>query len=208
MNRAEAMDHFREHYIDVHKKNYIHKLEEEYRKQFHVRSAEFVESFRRICKRVKAEQAQGVKGAIGYITFSMRRTYLLRHQYDYVVQAFDRNWFFDSKPCEDRYDAGWVWTCWRELGEQLESRRKLYMDRLLQPEVEQVHWACIPDFHEYVVRLGSECIGQAVKLPEFAELELEEGLEIRIGEYKGISKVIYSIPEESLQEEEELMGWI
>ncbi|WP_025676636.1 hypothetical protein [Paenibacillus massiliensis] len=207
MNRAEAMDHFREHYIDVHMKYYIHKLEEEYRNQFQERSAEFVESFRRICKLAKAEQDQGIKGAIGYITFSMRRTYLLHRQYDYVVQAFDRNWYFDAKPCEDRYDAGWVWTCWHELGEQLESRRKLYMDRLLQPEVEQVHWACIPDFHEYVMRLGAECIGQAVKLLEFAELELEEELEIRIGEYKGISKVIYSICEESLLKEEELMDW-
>ena len=50
MNRAEAMDNFRDYYMDVHKKNYIHKLEERYRNQFHVRSAEFVDSFRRICK--------------------------------------------------------------------------------------------------------------------------------------------------------------
>jgi hypothetical protein len=39
--------------------------------------------------------------------------------YNYVVEAYDKNWFFDPQPCYGIYDAGWVFRFLAEVEGEL-----------------------------------------------------------------------------------------
>lgn len=208
MNRIEALEHFQENYTKVLIKEYIGKLEELFNDQLKELSVLFVDSFRRICLSAKAMQDRGEKGKIGYIVYSMRRTYLIEQRYEYVIEAFDRDWFFDKQPCQDYYDAGWAFAYWGQLGVMLEQQRKRYMNAIIPPDVELALLCSAELFHDFVIRLAAYTIPQIIELPEFLNLDREDDLEIRVGEYKGLSILIFKGEKDSIikDDDETLIG--
>ncbi|MBY7740201.1 hypothetical protein [Paenibacillus polymyxa] len=203
MNRTEALEHFRSTYIEVLIKEYIGKLEELFNDQVNELSVLFIDSFRRICLSAKAMQERGEMGKIGYIVYSMRRTYLIEQRYEYVIEAFDRDWFFDQRTCQDIYDAGWAFEYWGQLGSMLEQQRKRYMNVIISPDIEQSLLYTVDVFHDFIIRLAVYAIQRATELPEFLALDREDDLEIRVGEYKGLSKLIFKGEKASIIQDED-----
>ncbi|WP_277376171.1 hypothetical protein [Paenibacillus polymyxa] len=205
MNRTEALEHFRSTYIEVLIKEYIDKLEELFNDQVNELSALFIDSFRRICLSAKAMQERGEKGKIGYIVYSMRRTYLIEQRYEYVIEAFDTHWFFDQRTCQDIYDASWAFAYWGQLGIMLEQQRKRYMNVIISPDIEQSLLYTVDLFHDFIIRLAAYTIKRATELPEFLALDREDDLEIRVGEYKGLSRLLFQGQTSRITQTEELI---
>lgn len=190
MNRLEALEHFHKTYAEDVLNQKLHQAASLYEQRKDELISFFIQSFQSIC--LQAHFAEVVKKRIGYITYSMRRTYLMDRNYNYVVEAYDKNWFFDPRPYYGTYDAGWAFSFLGELEDELNQLRKPYMNKIFQPDVERFVLQAAGKFHQYILKLAKDAIQQAVHLPEFKALKCEDDLEVRIGEYKGISEVVYS----------------
>ncbi len=152
---------------------------------------DFVDAIRRICLNIKDMQAKGTKGKIGYITFSMLRTELLEGKNLYLIEASDSNWFFDRKECVAVYDATWAFQFLRKLEGELEQERLRYMNAIPIPYIGKIKLQEAVKFHKYVVSLARYAMPFAVTTSEFQDIEIEEELEIRVGEYMDASEVVY-----------------
>ncbi|MEC0184396.1 hypothetical protein P4H61_23205 [Paenibacillus peoriae] len=190
MNRLEALEHFRETYAKEVLNQKIHQVVSLYEQRKEELILSFIQSFQWICQ--QANHIEVPKGRIGYITYSMRRTYLMERNYNYIIEAYDKSWFFDPGPCQGVYDAGWAFSFWGESVDELSQLRKPYMNKVIQPDVERFALHAVEEFHQYILQLARDAIRQAVQTPEFKVLRCEDDLEVRIGEYKGISKVVYA----------------
>jgi hypothetical protein len=189
MNRLEALEHFQKTYAEKVLNQKLHQVMSLYEQGKEELMQSFIQSFQRIC--LQANHLDTAKAKIGYITYSMRRTYLMDRNYNYVIEAYDKNWFFDPGPCYETYDAGWAFSFLAELEDELNQLRKPYMNKV-QPDVERFVLQAAGEFHQYILKLAKDAIPRAIQLPEFRALKCEDDLEIRIGEYKGISEAVYS----------------
>ncbi|GLI05959.1 hypothetical protein YDYSG_19890 [Paenibacillus tyrfis] len=192
MTRQEALKHFWETYVKDKQKEYIEKAEEEYRSRKDELAKDFIESFRRICLNIKEMQSAGKKAKIGYINYSMRRTYLMERKHEHVVEAFDKDWYFDTYPCRGTYDSEWVFKYLDALEDELEQLGKKYMGKIIKPDIERIKLEAAGAFNRLVVDMASYAMPGAIRLKEYQDMACEPGLEVRVGEHKGISEVVYS----------------
>lgn len=189
MNRREALEHFHKTYGENMLNDKLRQVAVLYEHRKEELIFSFIQSFQTIC--LQANSAEADKTAIGYITYSMRRTYLRERIYNYIIEVYGPNWYFDPQPWHGTYDAGWAFSLLAELEDGLNQLRKPYMNKVIQPDVERYVLQAAWEFHQYILKLAKDAIQQAVQLPEFQALKCENDLEIRIGEYKGISEVVY-----------------
>ncbi|WP_179031588.1 pentapeptide repeat-containing protein [Paenibacillus kribbensis] len=150
-----------------------------------------VEHFRTFCQFARQKQLEGLKGNIGYITYSMLRTTWLEQKPVYLVEATDALWMLDAEPIALEYDAGWVFSYWTQLREQLLAEALKQQVSLSELELEQIMLEAAGYLHTMIVSLIRQAMKQAVALPEFQALDREETFEIRVGEYMDHSVSVY-----------------
>jgi hypothetical protein len=191
MTRQEALQSFYDTYVKPACAEQLEGLERYYNTYKDDLAEAFNQSFRRICINIREKQSSGEKGKIGYITYSMRRTYMLEKKYEHPIHAYDRDWFFDNQPCHAAYDSSWIFGRLEQLESELKIKSRLYMNKILVPDVEQIKLQKAADFNRYVTCLGQYAMPLAVQLPEFQDIACEDDLEVYAGEYKGMMDLIY-----------------
>lgn len=108
MNREEALTHFIENYVSKISLEKLQKLQNYYENNKDILAEKFIESFRRICIKIKGLQNIGIKGKIAYINYSLLRTNIIEGSYSYLVEGFNRFGIFDRVECQEEYDVRWV----------------------------------------------------------------------------------------------------
>lgn len=88
MNRLEALEHFHKTYAEDVLNQKLHQAAYLYEQRKDELIFSFIQSFQSIC--LQAHSGEVAKTRIGYITYSMRRTYLMDRNYNYVVEAYDK----------------------------------------------------------------------------------------------------------------------
>ncbi|MGW9527727.1 hypothetical protein ACWHAM_08290 [Paenibacillus terrae] len=156
MNRLEALEHFHKTYAEEVLNQKIHHVASLYEQRKEEVILSFIQSFQWICQ--QANHVEVSKARIGYITYSMRRTYLVERNYNYIIEAYDKSWFFDPGPCQGAYDAGWAFSFWGELVDELSQLRKPYMNKVIQPDVERFALQAAEEFHKYILQLAKDAI--------------------------------------------------
>ncbi|WP_139488162.1 pentapeptide repeat-containing protein [Brevibacillus dissolubilis] len=188
-------------------------------------AVEFLASIQHICGEIRAMQAAGTKGKIGYITYSMLRIELLSGRPAYLIEAMNEEWLFDRTECQAEYLAEWAFRYLDEFTVRCEQAGKAYMGAVTAPDIEKIKLKEAAKFHQYVVALAQYALGRmnddvharhalaqgdgnsqaehantshpgaASPIPKhpwlFNQIELEDELEIRVGEYWDISEVVY-----------------
>ncbi|MED0679992.1 pentapeptide repeat-containing protein [Aneurinibacillus thermoaerophilus] len=207
MEKEEALQHFikneaipritesllaLEDYFQTHKDTLVH---------------DFIHSFQHLCHIIKERQEQGEKGKIGYITYSMLRTEIMEERSIYGIEATDSRWFFYPKACQAEYDAGWAFFFLDELENELEKARKAYMGEITKLDIEKLKLKEAAKYHQYVISLARYAMPQAVLLPAYLEIEKEEELEIRVGEYRDLSEVVYK-EDARIKDAETMKEWL
>ena len=191
MKKEEAFEHFIENYVKTESSEKMQKLKAYSENNKDVLIDEFVESFRRICIKIKDMQDKGKKGKIGYITYSLLRTNIMEGKFVYLIEAFNWMWFFDRIECQEEYDVRWAYVFLDEFEAELVEKSKPYLNKIGMPDIERVKLKEISPYNNVVMELAKEAILNASEIKEFSEILKEDVIEIRIGEYKGPSEVIY-----------------
>lgn len=191
MNRKAALEHFVENYVDKESNEKLQNLKLYYENNKNTLIEGFVESFRKVCLKIIDMQDKGEKEKIGYITYSMLRTNIIDGKFAYLIEGFDKLWFFDRAECREEYDASWAFVFLKEFEEELIIKSKPYINKITKPDIERFKLKETVFYNNWVVELAKDAMFEAAKLTEFKEILKEDVLEIRVGEYKGHSEIVY-----------------
>jgi predicted HTH domain antitoxin len=131
------------------------------------------------------------KDSIGYINYSMLRTNIMDKKYDYVVDSYSKYWYFDKENCNITYDASWSFKFLEEFGDTLQIERKKYMNKIITTDVEKIIIKDANLYNKKIINIARAAMPYSVRLKEFKELIKEEIVEIRVGDYRGMSEVVY-----------------
>ncbi|MFC7677697.1 pentapeptide repeat-containing protein [Paenibacillus sp. GCM10028914] len=191
MNKQELLREFDEQKAAPLRHQMLLQIEEAYQRKGEVFAAEWAESFRRLCRNVGAIQRAGRKGPVSYITYSLLRTQLAAGRSVYRIEAADESWFLDSSPYRDTYDSAWAFDYLHQYRREIAEAARPYagqigaadLDCMLQREAAQVH--------AYIIGIGRLAMEEASASAEFAQLEMTEVFEVRVGEYLDVSEVVY-----------------
>lgn len=207
MNSAEAWEHFVALYANEFSRLKLMELEQRFRQQIDQFRSEFIESFRQICNQINLMQSRNEKGKIRYITYSMLRTAILDHRPVYLVEAFDQDWFLNPVECQVRFQPDWAWELLYQLSCELDEKRKLYLNRISRAQLKNFILREADQFHRYIIRLARYAMDQARDLPEFQAIEKESEFEVRVGEYRDVSEIVYR-ENQLLKEPDAVKAWI
>lgn len=191
MKREEALTHFTETYLKTKTDEKLIALDKYFHENKSRLIAGFIDSFKSICIKIKEMQAKGVKGKIGYINYCMLRTSILERNYRMLIEALDKDWFLDLRECHAGYEANWAFRILEELGYELSDLAKLYIGNIVGSDIERIKLKEAGKFNEYVKCLARYAIPEAVKIKEYQEIQREEEFEIRVGEYRDSSEIVY-----------------
>ncbi|MED4355012.1 pentapeptide repeat-containing protein [Schinkia azotoformans] len=207
MNREEALEHFKEHEVKQRQLASLLALEAFFQTNKDRLAEDFQRSFQTICRLISEQQLVGEKKRIGHLSFSMLRTELLVGRPFYLIEATDEEWIFDEEPYLASYDASWAFSFLNEMISELTERAKTYMGTITLPDIDRIKLEEAANFHQYVVSLARYALPWAVNCKEYIELEKEEELEIRIGEYFDCSEVVYK-EDQTEKDSAEIKEWL
>jgi len=208
MTREEALEHFEEEYVY---KYYVQmdKRAEKYIEENNERlTLEFIETFRSLCKKIKQMQIEGKKEKIAYITFSFGIDNLLHNSREYMVHAYGSEWFYeDSEECKVMHDLNWLYEFMEDTYNQLVEISKKYIGNITSADLMEVRKSGVISCDVRFRKFAKKAIEKAVEIDEFKEIEKDEVLEIRNGEYKGYNEIIYKIDTE-VKSSKDIKSWL
>ncbi|MCX7746066.1 MAG: pentapeptide repeat-containing protein [Clostridia bacterium] len=207
MNRETALEHFNEQYVKNIGNEKYNELKAYYEKNKGQLALHFVECFKEMCLKIKDMQHAGEKGEIGHINFSMLRTDMLEKNYVYRAEAYNKYWFHDTSECRILYDVTWCFRFLDNFISELTEKRKLYINKIIQPDIERIMLRELTKYNEYIVEIARYAMPEAVKAPEFLEVRRESVFSIRVGEYKGKYDVVYVIDDRE-KDSREVRNWL
>lgn len=207
MGKADALQYFIENEVEAKNLEGLLALEAYFQTHKDELLSDFIHSFRRLCRKIKHMQAQGKKKKIGTITYSMLRTELSEGRPIYLLDAYDTSWFLDRIECQDEYHAGWAFQFLDVVENDLETISKTYMGTITIPDIERIKLQLAEKYNQYVVSLARYAMPQAIALPEYAEIEKEEELDILVGEYFDTSEIVYK-EDTRVKDAEETKEWL
>ncbi|CAH1202470.1 hypothetical protein PAECIP111893_01797 [Paenibacillus plantiphilus] len=191
MVKEESLLHFAEHVVKPTRIDALLKLEAYYRSNRDELKGAFLNIFSNWCRTLQHSQQRGMKGPIGHITFSMLRTEIAEGRGIYLAEATDASWFLDRHPLRTMYDASWAYRFLEEMIVEVERSSRSYMGLINRVELERVKLQEAVYFHQYVTVLIRHAMSEASEIAEFAGLDKEEQLEVRVGEYLDHSEAVY-----------------
>lgn len=191
MTGIEALNHFKENYVKKIGQEKLLSLDNYYNNCQDRLATQFADSFRKLCLKALTMQIKGQKGDIMYINYSLLRTNMIERKYTYAAEALNCYSFEDDGDCRIEYDVTWAYQFLHEFLEELEQKRRLYIDKISPAVIDRIMMEELAGYNNYVVKLARLAIPQAVNLVEFKEMYKEDYVEIRVGEYKGTYEVIW-----------------
>ena len=208
MNRKEALEHFEDkytlpYYIQMDKD--INKYVDEHRMEL---TEAFVENFRELCIKIKAMQDEGRKSKIGYIVYFFDIHNLQKESRDYTVKAYGEEWFLeDEEECKIKYNAGWLFDFLDSTYKELVEISKKYMGKINGPDLDEVWKDGVIYCTDSLLNFAKKAIKEAVKINEFKAIDIEEVLEIRLGQEKGYNEIIHKV-DTRIKDSKKIKAWL
>jgi hypothetical protein len=184
MKRFEAIQHFNENYVLKIRDKKLSELNLFYEANKSDLAKGMIDAFKNVCKKAGKLQQEGIKDNIAQVSFSLLRIRILEKRHSYLVEAYSDLYYLDKTDCTVEYDVTWAYKYLDEFMDELEQMRKLYMNKVLKPDIERIMFKEISFYNDYIVKLARDVIPVAVKLDEYNALKKEEVVDISVGEYK------------------------
>ncbi|HEY9061891.1 MAG TPA: pentapeptide repeat-containing protein [Pseudobacteroides sp.] len=191
MKRFEAIGHFNDNYVLKIREKKLGELSSFYETNKNILAQGMLDAFKNLCIKAGKLQQEGIKDSIAHICFSLLRIRILEKRHNYRLDAFSDLYYLDKTDCTVEYDAAWAYKYLDEFMEELEQSRKLYMNKVLKPDIERIMFKEISYYNDYIVNLARLLIPEAVKLDEYIALKRQEVVDISVGEYKASSCIVY-----------------
>ncbi len=207
MKREEAWKFFLENYAQKICRMKLMEVEDCFQKYRDEFVPDFLESFRQICLKTKLMQEYNGKGKVRYITYSFLRTSLMERKPVYLVEALNKEMFFDTVECSIEYYPEWLFKFIDGLERELEEKRKLYMNLIIPCDIESFILKVVGNFNMYMVKLARYSMPKAIEIPEYKEIAVDEEVEIRVGEYMDFGTTVHK-EDRRVKDSNEIREWL
>lgn len=191
--RSRALADFRERIVLPRRKERLLLLEELYQSRRETLAEQFLQGLGKWCADIGELQARGDKGRIGTIAYGLLRTQLLEGRLVYMAEAADSGWFMDASPVHDYYDASWALAPWTGWLDELEQGRREYQGLLTALDAEKEWLLGAANIQPYITALIRYAMPVASELEAVQSLEKEDLFEVRVGEFRDFSEVVYRV---------------
>lgn len=191
MNQIEAIRHFNEKYGYPYLLERLKGLKQLLFTQQTALQSSFVKAFQQLCQEVIQKQKTKKKGKIKYINISFLRIGIINRCPSLIMEAYDENWFYDTKRLRVAYDGSWLLEPLWSYHENLEKEMKRYGGTLKSHDVEAILLENSHHFITFLVSLARHSIEKAIETAEFKTMEKEPVYYILAGEYRDASDIIY-----------------
>ena len=209
MDRTEALEHFYQNCVKQAVIEKISQAEHFFDKHKDELVPDFVDSFRRLCMKIKKMQIDNKIGKIGYIQYSMLRSNIIENNYDYLIDTYNKQWYFDSKQqeCQEKYNSRWAFIFLEELEKVLEEKRRIYINTIYKPDIDHIKLEKARIFNQFIKNLARYAMPKAAQILEFNAIDMEDEFEVRVGEYYDLSEVVYKV-DMRVKDPEEIKEWL
>ncbi|HEY8463778.1 MAG TPA: pentapeptide repeat-containing protein [Bacillota bacterium] len=207
MTRTAALQHFQANYVKGISQAKLLAVEAYFRQHREELAVDFINSFQAICHQAQTMQRQQAKGKIAYVHYSWLRTRILEGDYRVLIQAYDNNWYLDRRECRAEYDAGWLWRFWQEFAAELEMKRRPYLNRITGADLERIILREAVNYSLYLVNLGRWALYRYETTNGYLEIEREAEFEVRLGEYRDLSEIIFKADHRA-KDSREIRNWL
>ncbi|MGM0501842.1 MAG: pentapeptide repeat-containing protein [Bacillota bacterium] len=191
MNKREALEYFYDNYAERTINRSLFAVEEYFNTHLDELIADFRASFKKMCCQVNQLQKTGKKGKIAYITYSMLRTSIADKSYVYLVEAQNEYWFCDQQIFQMEYDASWLFEFLEEAERKLQQQMNSYINPLAKTDIERITLQQAEKYNWYLIYLARYALKEVLKLEEYQNLARTQEFEVRLGEYRDLSEIVY-----------------
>jgi uncharacterized protein YjbI with pentapeptide repeats len=207
--KSDSWEHFEQNYVRPKVREKLLQAEAYLLKHQDQLAEEWLQSFRKICLKIKLMQSKGDINRVGFIQYSMLRSSILERKPRYLINVYHKDWYFDpaQKECREDYYCGRIFRFLDQLEQELEEPRKRYLDQITPVDLEQVKLREADQFNQCIVHLAEYALNQGETVPEFTEIAKEEEIEVRVGEYYDTSEVVYK-EDMRVKDPEEIREWL
>lgn len=192
MDKAEALAHFEENYVQAKLIEKLMQTEEYLLSHQEELTDEFIHSLRAIGLKISRMQSEGEIGKVGYINYGMLRSSILDRSPIYRINVYNKEWYFDmgQKECQGEYDGNSVFRFLDELEDELDEPRKRYFGAISSVDLELVKLREAAKFNQFIIHLAGYALN-IESIEELSNIAKEEEFEVRVGEYYDLSEVVY-----------------
>jgi hypothetical protein len=207
MKRSEALQHFNNNYVIKARHKKLNELKLYYETHKDILAKEMTEAFKKICIKARKLQLDGTKKQIAHIEFSLLRIRILEKRYGYLIDAYSDLYYLDKTECTSEYDVAWAFKYLEDFLEELEQTRKLYMNKILRPDIERIMLKEISYYNDYIVKLARYAFPEAVKLDEYNNLDRKPVVNIYMGDYRASNTIVYK-EDNRIKDSGDIKSWL
>lgn len=204
MNRSQAIEHFEQNTVIPRVQDMLQQLESYYQLHKSHLAKTFVYSIEQIITGCEVLQEQEQQDTLSYITFSLLRTSMLSGKSLYLLEASNELWFLDKQGCSMCYDAAWAYDFLKPVGRELLQTAKKYAGAIDPTDVRRWVMNTTTLVHQYVLALARYTLRhhEDQLMHTLDRVRLERVCEIRVGEYRDLSEIVYKVDRRERSAEE------
>ena len=153
---------------------------------------EFLLAFKNLCKKACEMQSYGEKGKIQYINISALRTAIVTGSSEFIMEAYNNEWFFDSSECTVKFRADSLLNHLDKFLSNLKKQYGKYMNVIQSQDMQRIMLEVSQSYFWYAIQISRYSIEQFINSVAFLNMGKESEYYILSGEYKDQCQIIYS----------------
>ncbi|RRJ65494.1 hypothetical protein EHV15_23170 [Paenibacillus oralis] len=192
---GEAILQFKEEVVKPTRVQAMKLIDEHCKKYKDELVNDFISHFRQFCVQITNVQKTGAKGKVAHFTYSLLRTQIQQGKGLFLAEATDSSWLLDRTPIRSTYDANWAIKPLFQMEEiwaqELKQQSLTYAGKVTLADFEKLRLQEAGVIHSFVAALIRGALFAAVETQEYAEIDKEDIVEVRVGEYMDWSEAVF-----------------
>lgn len=191
MKKEEAIKHFTENYAKPYFLESKCNLQDYVFNNKDLIQEEFIKAFKNLSKKAKVMQSTGKKGKIKYINISALRTAMITKSSQFIMEAYNNEWYFDSEECTENFNVQGIMEHLYKFLSKMEHEYRKYVQTIQENDLQKKILGVSKSYFWYVLQIARYSVEKLINTEEFIGLDKEEEYYILSGEYKDKSEIIY-----------------
>ena len=181
MNREQVLKMFKEEIIPKESFKYFQKTYELCRDIREILVQSLLDGYIQLYKKINSTK----KDPICFINAELLRTGVYSREYDLLISAYDKEWFFDKSPVYVSLNLKELFRYLDEFEEGMKLKVKRYVGAVSHVDVVVFKQEALEKYLHFITHIAREAVNRSIEGEAFKSLNRNEILNFYSGEYKG-----------------------
>ena len=184
--KIESLKHFKENYTNKLHDKKIAEIKDYIKENQATIETKMIEAFKNLFTKIAK-----IDKEIAFITGCVLRTSIKNDNSNFLLSAYNDLCFLDKNTLDTYYKSPWLWDKLHDYQKEISKESKRYVGKITKIDIERIKWEKVHDYKALVIPVFRSAIEKAVQLEEYKILRKDSFLDIRIGEYYGLTESIW-----------------